>query len=218
VEAKKNVIKCIVGSLGFSLFVILSNFFKLNYIVGSHAAYFSAATAISPLAGVHGATFGCAAFLFGALFKLLGGINPICYIVYHIPSLCGALFWAGSRFVFGFLLPLVCMGLFMIHPEGGAAWVYTLYWLIPVWLFLSGRRSVFTDALSCTFVMHAVGSVMWLYMAYIPSTVWLGLIPVVAVERFLLACAMASAHVVLQATISFFTPLFWSQNWGIKND
>jgi uncharacterized membrane protein len=208
VEAKKNSIKFIVGSLSFSVFIKLCSLFKLNYIVGSHAACFSAATALSPLAGVYGATFGITAFLFGSFFKLLAGINPICYIVYHIPSLCGALFWAGSRLVFGCLLPLGCMALFIAHPEGGAAWVYSLYWLIPVTLFLSGRRHIFTDALSCIFVMHAVGSVIWLYMAYIPATVWLALIPVVAVERFLLACAMASAYLVMQATTTFFKELY----------
>jgi hypothetical protein len=130
-ESKNNIIKIAVGSIGFGLLTLVASFFKMNHIVGSHASYFSVATAITPLAGLQGISFGCITFLLMTFIKVLLGANPIFYVVYHIPSLCGALYWSRLQPFFSLILPLVCMVLFVVHPQGAGAWTYTLYWLIP---------------------------------------------------------------------------------------
>lgn len=163
----KNIINFVCGSLGFSAIITAVAFIKMNYIVGSQMAHFSAATALAPLAGVQGVSFGAVTFLLSMFFKFLMGINPFTYLLYHIPSLCGALFWSGSRMFFGLVVPLVCMFLFIAHPQGAGAWMYTAYWIIPVVLTATRSRHLFAIALSCSFVMHAVGSVIWLYTAQI---------------------------------------------------
>jgi len=93
-------------------------------------------------------------------------------------------------------LPLTCIILFITNPTGHQAAVYTSYWLIPMalwvlrianyapansWLAISG------NALQSTFIAHAVGSIIWLYAVPMSASHWLALIPVVAVERLLIA-------------------------------
>jgi len=83
------------------------------------------------------------------------------------------------------------MALFVIHPVGTIAFAYSLYWLIPVCLWILNRfnllKGIFSTALQSTFVAHAAGSIIWLYTLNMPATKWLSLIPIVAVERFVFA-------------------------------
>ena len=102
------------------------------------------------------------------------------------------------------LLPLLCMLLFVMHPVGGQAFTYSLYWLVPVALCalftlqpsLKARRSfsLMATGLSATFISHAVGSVMWLYSLQLSAQYWLGLVPVVPIERMLLAGGIALGY------------------------
>jgi len=82
------------------------------------------------------------------------------------------------------------MILFIMHPVAGQAFAYSFYWLIPIALYALGNKSSFCRALSATFLAHAVGSIIWLYTVSMTSAQWLSLIPVVAVERLVMACGM----------------------------
>ncbi len=119
----------------------------------------------------------------------------------YIPGFCGALAWRSTNLLMHIIVPLSCMIAFILHPQGHDAWVYTLYWLIPIALFFVRTPSLFKRALAATFITHAVGSVLWLYMYAIPTHVWHSLLFVVPVERLLFALALVSvyntAHVVL---------------------
>ena len=105
------------------------------------------------------------------------------------------------------LLPLLSIMLFVMHPVGSKAAVYSLYWLVPVALYatfalkpsLKARRglSLLASALSATFVAHAVGSIMWLYNLDLTPQFWLGLVPVVPIERMMMAGAIALSYAVV---------------------
>src|SRR5207237_10360114 len=82
------------------------------------------------------------------------------------------------------------MALFIVHPIGSQAFMYSFYWLIPIGLFGLARKTLFLEALGSTFVAHAVGSVIWLYTVPTTAGMWVGLIPIVAVERLLFAMGM----------------------------
>lgn len=114
-----------------------------------------------------------------------------------VPTLCAAQYWRSGALV-RLWLPLLCMALFAVHPVGGQAWVYSLYWLIPVAIYLSSSRSFFMHALACTFVQHAVGSVFYLYCLPSAPALWYGLLPVVALERLVSASGMVSVAWVVQ--------------------
>jgi len=126
-------------------------------------------------------------------------------LTFGIPTACATLCWSVStekqtRYTnlfcggINLLLPLSAMVLFYVHPVGKVAFVYSLYWLIPVVLYFF-PRNIFNTALSSTFIAHSVGSVIWLYtMPSIPEK-WIALLPIVAFERFL--CAMVSVLAIL---------------------
>ena len=100
-------------------------------------------------------------------------------------------------------IPLVCMGLFWLHPVGQQAWFYALYWLIPLaGKFLSKR--LFFRSLGSTFTAHAVGSTLWLYTVPMPAEAWIALIPVVAMERILFAAGISVSFVALNTVLSHY--------------
>ena len=152
---------------------------------------------VMPLAGLFGGVSGsvalflvrsCIALLF---FKTLS----FKFLAYYIPGLFAALYLAKPNALVRFFIPLVCMILFIAHPEGGRAWMYTLYWFIPMGVYFSTMRSnTFVKSLGSTFTAHAVGSVIWLYATNMGAAYWIGLIPVVAFERLLFASGTTVAY------------------------
>lgn len=87
------------------------------------------------------------------------------------------------------ILPIICMALFICHPNGFAAWNYATLWIIPFGLaFFNNHASL---SIGSSFAAHAVGSVIWLYLfPALPSTVWSGLLYLVLIERALIAAGI----------------------------
>lgn len=174
---------------------------KVSFMVGSIHAFFSATNILMPV------TAGCVgmATLSGALgvkilLALLFGKAALATILVNtVPGWFGSWALVSRHWVVRILVPIICMALFMLHPEGAQASIYTLYWLIPVFLYYS--KMPFAQALSSTFVAHAVGSVLWIYSTNMAASVWLLLIPVVAVERITFAVGIITA----QKLISYLT-------------
>lgn len=121
--------------------------------------------------------------IFGSLFLTCGLPTIFGILAFNAINKNGGL----QKLLFQFLLPLLCMALFIAHPAARPAFVYSFYWLIPAVLYFCGRNKLFFAALSATFVSHAVGSVLYLYATNMPAAKWLSLIPVVAYERLVAA-------------------------------
>ncbi len=135
-------------------------------------------------------------FLLGIKFL---GYSPL--VAAGLPTIAATLKWNLNRryqdFVLSVVVPVVCMSLFVAHPVGGVAWMYSLYWLIPSVLFCIERRgysSVVSTAISSVFLSHAVGSVLWLYSLPSTSDYWISIIPCVAVERAVFALTMVGVY------------------------
>lgn len=185
----------------------LASLYKISFIVGSCMAFFSATAVAMPLIGAFGGSFtAISTLLCGYLFKgLLGGGWAVTYLLTYLPGLCAALAWHRNNVLVRVLLPITAIFLFVMHPVGSSAAPYCLYWLIPIFIYLSRSsrvilrskivsRDLFFNALSVTFIAHAVGSIIWLYTVPMTSTMWLSLIPVVAVERLLFATSIAFVY------------------------
>ncbi len=178
--------------------VELMSLIKINYLVGSKLAFFSGTNIALPLAGFLGGTplaIGIT-FLRSLSRWLLLGSNPLSFLFFHIPGVVAAFYWRTSSRIIKIGLPLICMIAFVAHTP--SAWMYSLYWLIPMGIHLSKQESMFFKALAATFVAHAVGSVIWAYSFAMASATWLALIPVVAVERLLFASAMCACYAGLK--------------------
>lgn len=177
----------------------LSGLLKVSFLVGSQMIWFSGVNSILPLSGAFGGVFGA-----GLVFLVRQLVHLLCFktislsfLALCIPGFCASLYWSTKNAFVRLLLPLACMVLFVVHPVGGQAFVYSLYWLIPVVLYFVSQRSLFLTALGSTFVAHAVGSVIWCYTVPMTPQMWMALMPVVALERTLFALGMAVAYRVI---------------------
>jgi hypothetical protein len=176
---------------------------KCSFVFGTLAGFFSGVNAISPLAGAFGGGLGAVAF--GAermVWALLFGGLTFKIFANSIPGLFAGLYWAYPSFATRVLVPLTCMILFIAQPVGGQAFVYSLYWLIPVALYFVPKENLFLTALGSTFIAHAVGSAIWIYAEPMTPSVWYALLPIVAVERLLFATSMVVCHNVLSAVFA----------------
>ena len=192
-----------VGSIGFALLTKFSSIFKMSFIVGSQMIWLSGPAVLAPLAGAFGGVLGSAIVFVArlALHFLMFKTISLSFLVFCVPGFFASLYWATRSAVIRVIVPIACMGLFIAHPVGNQAFVYSLYWLLPVVLYVSGNRSLFGQALGATFVAHAVGSVIWLYTVPMTAALWLGLIPVVACERLLFAVLMVGAYRVIEGAM-----------------
>ena len=194
--------KCLMLSI-FGFCISILSLFKLSFLLGSHKFFFSGINFILPVIGAF-FSLPISLLLISALFifKLSVGFGVL---TMGLPTLVAASSFAAKSkkldFLLHVVLPLSCMILFIAHPVASKAFAYSFYWLIPVVLYVLNYKNTFCKALTATFLAHAVGSIIWLYTVPMTSTQWLALIPVVAVERLVMACGMV---VLYQVLVRFF--------------
>ena len=212
-------IKQYIQSIGFAFLIKIFSFFKVSFIVGSQMAWFSAISMIAPLSGAFLGIFGSSLVLLirFVIHYIAFKTISLSFLAFCIPGYFAALYWATQSSCIRVFIPFLCILLFILHPIGSQAFVYSFYWLIPIGLFCIARKSLFLESLGSTFIAHAVGSVIWLYA--VPSTVnmWLGLIPIVAIERLLFAIGMVIFYQIaigIRSLYSYFLP-YWGQVVGI---
>ncbi|MBN1549413.1 hypothetical protein JW872_02000 [Candidatus Babeliales bacterium] len=179
----------LISSGAFLSVLALAGYFKVSYLVGSKNAFLSGTEIVSPLAGWFGGLW-CVGGLFLGRY-LLSGLSIMAFLLRRLPGLCGALCWGTTNRIVRVGIPVGCMILFHLHPIGRMVSPYTWYWFIPIIVYGIRSTSVFGLSLANTFVSHAVGSVVWLYTMPMAAEYWWFLIPVVAVERCVIASCMA---------------------------
>ncbi|XOU94950.1 MAG: hypothetical protein ACNFW9_02670 [Candidatus Kerfeldbacteria bacterium] len=122
-------------------------------------------------------------------------------IIRFFPLALAALYFGARKYKFIVAtIPLICMALFIMHPEGRGAWYYSLYWLIPI-VAVFNKKSLIMNSLGATFTAHAIGSVAFLFAFNLPSAVWIGLIPIVFLERMLFTGGIAVSYVVMNTAV-----------------
>lgn len=173
---------------------------KLSWVVGSYSIMFSASNLCLPLVGLFGKAWGATAIwsiLLGA--RILTGTFSLATLAFYLPGYCAALYLANTNLLLRCSIPFACISLFLIHPIGSEAALYSAYWIIPIMIALFKSRSLYAQALGATFTAHAVGSVIWLYTMPMAQEAWLALIPQVALERCTFAAGIVVAYHVVNA-------------------
>ncbi|KKQ27157.1 MAG: hypothetical protein US42_C0014G0054 [Candidatus Magasanikbacteria bacterium GW2011_GWC2_37_14] len=181
--SKKSIFIALFVLTGFGLMQI-----PFTNIIGSNTK-FSLFDFYGPIAGAFvGSIWGLVTV---GVMQLINwawqGFNTdLSVIIRLFPVLFSALYFARkSKLIL--LVPAICMIAFWAHPEGRIAWVYALYWLVPIIAYFFYEKSILLRALGTTFTAHAVGGVLFLYILGLKSYVWIGLIPIVWKERGLMA-------------------------------
>ncbi|MFH1470111.1 MAG: hypothetical protein ABIF01_00015 [Candidatus Micrarchaeota archaeon] len=188
----------------FGIAALLAARMNFSPVLGAENQSFTVFQFFGPVAASFiGPVLGLSAILASEIANvlLLGKSFTLFEIARLFPMLFAAYYFAKGKNPLGTALPLGCMALFALHPVGGQAWIYSLYWLIPVIAAFFPERLV-GRALGATFTAHAVGSVAYLYMFQSTPAFWLALIPVVAVERLLFASGISVSYVALNTFLA----------------
>jgi hypothetical protein len=201
----KNLLSPNQNALASLILFKLSSCAKISIILGSNLAFFSATSIMMPLsgafAGIQGAFAASAAIL---ILKIITSkaLFSAHFLAFYIPGFFASLYWATPSRWLRAIPALIAIPLFIAHPIGSQAALYSLFWLIPVATLLFFNQSLFARALGSTVTAHAVGSVIWLYTIPMAPDQWLMLIPVVIVERLLFASGMVIAYKVCAYLLS----------------
>lgn len=137
--------------------------------------------------GVRSALLLCAALL---------GVGT--HTFFGLPTVCASLYWSTRSGWLRVAMPASCIFLFLVHPVGYSAAAYTIFWFIPMIVACCAYSSLLI-CFGTVFTAHAVGSVMHLYLINsLSAQAWLALMPLVVLERCVLALSMWVAYVCLQ--------------------
>ncbi len=200
-----------IGSRQIAFFLLFSALalllFQFNFaqIIGVEPSpSFTFFQFIGPIAGgILGPIGGVAAILAVSVsnFILTGQMLEIPVIVSFFTMAFAALYFATKNKLAAIVGP-IAMVLFWLHPEGNIAWIYSLFWVIPV-LASFYKKNLFARSLGSTFTAHAIGSVAYLYAFNIPAEVWFGLIPIVAFERLLFAAGISVSFIAVTTALKY---------------
>jgi len=201
----------------FTLLFECARYGKINFIIGSSSAFFSLNHCITPLVGASSNFLGAAAIIFCLRMMMNNTAHTLpALLAYHIPSFFGAIAFSTinndrntalfKRLLLGAIL-LLCTALFIIHPIGYSAALYTALWLIPAVLLCIPTKNPFVHALISTFVTHAVGSVIWLYMFTTQSPeMWIYIMPIALIERIIFASGATICYYSMRVLYSLVSP------------
>jgi len=179
----KKIIKII------SFFITLAvSLLPFNFILGSKAAWFSCSSMAVPALGYQ------YSLLYVILYILTKGLfsftTPFLFFLHRLPLFFATLSFKSRHWTTYILLPFLMMILFSIHPIGQQVFYYAWYWIIPMVIYVTKNDTIYTRALASSFITHSLGSVIWLYFGCVSVTMWSALIPVVIVERLVIAGGM----------------------------
>jgi hypothetical protein len=189
---KKKVFMLKAAFLGiFSALVFFGRNINFSRIVGAESQSFTFYQMVGPIASSFlGTTVGVISVMIAELanFLVLGKEWTIINLLKITPMLFAAYYFGNKKRLSSAMIPAICMALFIMHPTGREAWLFSLYWLIPIIGRILPNNIRFRELIQsfgATFTSHAVGSVLFLYTIPLTSAEWLALIPIVAIERFI---------------------------------
>jgi hypothetical protein len=143
-------------------------------------------------------------------------VQDIGTIIRFFPILFAA-FYFGKKSEWNVIIPLIAIAVWLANPVGREVWYYSLYWTIPVICYFFRDKFILARTLGATFTAHAVGGAAWVWAFHLPASVWNGLIPVVALERLVLATGMAVSYLFLNNLVYFFVAKKHTQfSWMIN--
>ncbi len=198
----RSLYKTIITTASYSLLKLL----KMSKVLGCRWSFFSASQLVTPVlaAEISAQELVGITALRTLLHLSLQTSLTIFGFFYYIPTFAGALYFKASLThtakIARVLAPLACMAAFVSTSVGSQAWVYSMYWLIPVILTVVPHRSIFLSALASTFMVHAVGSVLFIFCTPMAPAFWLGLLPIVAFERCMLAAGITGLYYGVKIT------------------
>lgn len=197
----------------FFVLVLVAKNINFSPVIGADNQFFTLYQFFAPTAGAFlGPVFGMVSVLLAQLgdFLIAGKDFGLINLLRFLPMLFAVLYFANKKGVtskaISVIVPALCMFLFIIHPVGQQAWLYSLFWLIPILGKVLPEKvpgQLFFRSLGATFTAHAIGSTLWLYTVPMEAGAWLALIPITAYERLLFGIGIAGSYVLFNTVLDY---------------
>lgn len=189
----------------FTILGFLALQVQLTHLAGSKSA-FTLFDAFGPIAtSFIGTVPGIVAvFLMQLLNFLVHGskILDAGTIIRFFPMLFAALYF-GKNTKLNWIIPALAIIIFNLNPIGRSAWIYSMFWLIPIVCYFFYDKSLIAKSLGATFTAHAVGGAAWVWVFGLSKTIWLGLIPVTTIERTVFTIGIAATYLVTNNVLNY---------------
>src|SRR3989344_1715483 len=198
-------LKKIIFALLFTVFGILLSQIKLTNLAGSNVN-FTMFDAYAPITGSFlGTIWGIISVALIQLANLL--LNPSAvvdwgFIIRLLPTAFAVIYFS-KKTKFNWIIPIIAIIAFNLHPIGKTVWFYSLFWLIPVIANFFWNKSLIVKSLGATFAAHSVGGAIWIYMFNLSTEVWISLIPVVMIERLMFAAGIAGSYLITKKIVEY---------------
>jgi len=177
----------------------------ISRIIGSEQS-FTLFELIAPLGGIFlGPLFGAlSAFIVrGANVIVAQQTLDFLTVMRFLPMMLAAVYFGMKGRKMAIIFP-VCIILFLVHPIGQKAWLYSMIWLIPL-IATFGKKRLILNSLGATFTAHAIGSTIFLYAFGLTPQIWLALIPVVFIERVFFTVGIWVSYLVINTALDKLT-------------
>jgi len=177
----------------------------ISRIIGSEQS-FTLFELIAPLGGIFlGPLFGAlSAFIVrGANVIVARQTLDFLTVMRFLPMMLAAVYFGMKGRKMAIIFP-VCIILFLVHPIGQKAWLYSMIWLIPL-IATFGKKRLILNSLGATFTAHAIGSTIFLYAFGLTPQIWLALIPVVFIERVFFTVGIWVSYLVINTALDKLT-------------
>ncbi|MBN2330460.1 MAG: hypothetical protein JXC85_01470 [Candidatus Aenigmarchaeota archaeon] len=213
-QKRMRIPKILFSVLFAAMFIVLTKT-KMFPILGTDFN-FSMGVMFGPaLGGLLGVNLGIATILGSQLVGTAIGLYKLkdtLSLLIFFPILIGSIYFSrsfrGDRRLLA--IPAACIVLFLLHPIGLQVWYFSLFWLVPMAIISFKDRidnalrhpvaRTYSYSLGTAFVDHSVGSVVYLWFLAIPAEFWIAAIPLVVIERLLIALGITfSFHSVKAA-------------------
>lgn len=188
----------------FALLVFFGNKINFSPIIGANNQYFTLFQFFGPVAGSFlGPIFGAVAVLVSqaADYIISGKVFTLINLLRLTPMLFAAWYFGAKKKQWTVVVPVIAIVLFCVHPVGRHAWLYSMFWLIPIVIAFLPNRNLFLRSLGATFTAHAVGSIAFIYSVPMTAAQWMGLIPVAAMERLLFAGGISVSYLIFNLVL-----------------
>ncbi|MBW2977191.1 hypothetical protein KY347_07150 [Candidatus Woesearchaeota archaeon] len=193
-----------------ALFVVFAFFAqRINFspLIGADNQNFTLFQFFGPIAGAFlGSIFGVIAVLFAeAVNFFVVGKEATWINIFRLAPMLFAVYYFGSKKRnLNIIAPSAAIILFVLHPVGRQAWVYSLFWTVPIIARLLPSKyaySVPLRSLGATLTAHSVGSALFIWSIPTDPGMWITLIPITAFERLMFALGIGISYVGFNAVL-----------------
>jgi hypothetical protein len=191
---------------------------KLSFIFGTHGLYFSLSSLYLPFTGLF---FNYQNISIIFIIKLIylsifSKYTILASTLLYLPGFFASLYLAFQSKFLKILFSILLIAIFLMHIESQSALIYVVYWMVPIFVSISGYNSIFLKALSSMFISHAVGTIISLNSGILNVDLINNIKYIVFIEKIIFASIITLFYYILYFATIYIRYLNYSFNKNLS--